>query len=145
MKQMITCFAALLLAGCAVAHDPSAFSGTRASSPGPFHQPLSLTGTEPFWGGEITGRYLFIERPDQPDLRLPPAKPRIRDGGAVWTSHLPDGQQMIIIVTTKDCSDGMSSRIYPFTAQLTIGHEVWRGCAALTEAWNRAGESGRVE
>ncbi len=87
-----------------------------------------LTGTEPFWGGEITGRALIYRTPKNPDGRDIEVEPFAGRGGISWSGAL-DGVPLDLAVTPIACSDGMSDRKYPFTATLQLGGDTRSGCA----------------
>lgn len=89
---------------------------------------VHLTGTEPFWGGEVTGGALTYETPENPDGRDIRVEPFAGRGGISWSGSL-DGMPLDLAVTPLACSDGMSGRTYPFTATLQLGDDTRSGCA----------------
>ena len=108
---------AVALSGCA----------TRPTGPG-----LRLVGTEPFWGGTFTRDRLTITGVDRPEItvRNPGVRPcaphvcffgNFRDPGPRYVNAvLPDGRRLSLRVDPQPCSDGMSDRRYPYTANLTL-------------------------
>jgi len=90
-------------------------------------QPVSLTGTEPFWGIKITPEGITLSRPDTADTRFMPADFVVNGKRATLESG-----DLTITLTAKACSDGMSDRGYPLTAEVDTGSETLHGCAAST-------------
>jgi uncharacterized membrane protein len=132
---------AALLAGCA----PGGGSGTEgdtAQLPGnedtqPFDavseaERLRFVGTEPFWGGEVTGTRLTYSTPEQPDGTVLEVERFAGRGGLSYSGALA-GSSFDLALAQGECSDGMSDRIYPFTVTLKLGQETRYGCG-WTEA-----------
>ena len=95
-----------------------------------YRSEMRLTGTEPFWGVHITSGQIKLMRPDHADLVVPKPAPKVEGGQAVW-----QGAGFTVKVRAEGpCSDGMSDRVYPFTAEIDIGGEVMKGCAARADA-----------
>ncbi|HEX8192945.1 MAG TPA: hypothetical protein VF552_08600 [Allosphingosinicella sp.] len=96
-------------------------------------QPMSptgyaLVGTEPFWGGTVTGtsvRYMVPERQfgDVVETR------RTYGPGRETYSGRFRGQPFVLTLVRQACSDGMSERPFAFTATLQVAGETRRGCA----------------
>ena len=89
---------------------------------------LRFTGTEPFWGGEVSGRTLTYTTPEDQDGTVI-AVERFAGRGGISFSGLLDGAEFEMTVTPLECSDGMSDRTYPFTVTLEIGEDQRNGCA----------------
>lgn len=122
----------LALAACHPAGDRGPVPGDSDDSR-PFSaiQPdetLRLTGTEPFWSGEVTGNALVYRTPDNPDGQSISVSRFAGRGGLSVSGHL-DAAPLDLTITEGLCSDGMSDRRYPFTATLRIGSEIRSGCA----------------
>jgi len=88
----------------------------------------ALVGTEPFWGGTVTGtsvRYMVPERQfgDVVETR------RSYGPGSETYSGSFRGRPFVLTLTRAPCSDGMSERPFAFTATLQVGGETRRGCA----------------
>ena len=98
---------------------------------------LHFTGTEPFWGGETRGAVLHYKTPEQPEGARIEVQ-RFAGRGGLSLSGTLDGGRFDMAVTPGACSDGMSSRTYPFTVTLLIGEEQRQGCA-WTDAHPPAG------
>jgi len=89
---------------------------------------LQLTGTEPFWGGEIAGDSLTYTTPEDPD-GTPVTVERFAGRGGLSFSGEIGGARLDMMVSPAECSDGMSDRTYPFTVSLKLGDDVRYGCA----------------
>lgn len=120
-----------LLAGCGTgpespvpgdAEDTQPFSGVGED------EAIQLTGTEPFWGGDVNGGTLTYSTPEYPDGLAIPVERFAGRGGVSFSGELA-GENLDLTVTPGTCSDGMSDRSYPFTATLLIGDEQRNGCA----------------
>lgn len=88
---------------------------------------VRFTGTEPFWGGSVSGKtvtYLTPEKPDGSKIAVTRFAGR---GGLSWTGEL-EGRRFALAITPGECSDGMSDRIFPFVATLEVGGELRTGC-----------------
>ena len=114
------------------------------------HQPFSLigegetvrfTGTEPFWGGSVAGGRLSYTTPDNID-RATITVARFAGRGGLTFSGTLGGAPFDLLVTMGECSDGMSDRTYPFTATLSLGEELRRGCAWTDAQPFAGGEAG---
>lgn len=91
-----------------------------------------FTGTEPFWGGTVTGTTLTWNTPENPEGETVPVQRFSGNNGLAYTGEL--GPAMFDMAVTKaSCSDGMSDRTYPFTVTVQISEQVRRGCG-WTEA-----------
>ena len=107
---------------------------------------VRFTGTEPFWGGEITGTAALYRTPEQPD-GVPFTVSRFAGNHGVSFSGTMDGQRFDMMVTPGACSDGMSDRTYPYTATLMLAGQQLAGCAwtdrqAFTAGATPSGGSG---
>lgn len=145
MRRLVL-IAPLLLAACqpqapdgATAEPPADASAVEAPPPQPmpaaqptpaddFKADLKLVGTEPFWAVQVRQNELVLQRPDTPDMKTANPGPVATATTAVWTA-----EGMTIVVRRETCSDGMSDRVYPFAAEVTVGTEVLKGCAARAD------------
>jgi uncharacterized membrane protein len=90
---------------------------------------IRAVGTEPFWSAWIRGTALTYSTPDFPaGIRITVAR-RDGSGGATFAGTI-DGKPLMLEIKPGACSDGMSDRIYDFTAVREIGPDVARGCAS---------------
>ncbi|MDF8331952.1 COG3650 family protein [Novosphingobium cyanobacteriorum] len=89
---------------------------------------LHATGTEPFWGAIVDGAVLTYSTPEFPNgIRITVSRAE-KPGSAVFTGAL-DGKPLTLTVAPGTCSDGMSDKVYSFTALREIGPDSARGCA----------------
>ena len=93
---------------------------------------LHFTGTEPFWGGVFADGTLTYTTPGEP-LGAKVALSRFAGRNGIGLSGKLDGKTFDMTVTPGRCSDGMSDRVYPFTATLVLAGETRKGCA-----WSKA-------
>ncbi len=89
---------------------------------------IRFLGTEPFWGGSVTGDTATYDTPEKPEGE-PFAVKRFTGQGGLGFSGMLDGAAFDMTVTPGACSDAMSDRTYPYTVTLQIGAETRRGCA----------------
>lgn len=88
---------------------------------------ISLGGAEPFWAITINDNTLTYSAPDIPDGINTQVDRFAGNGGLSFSGRLDD-QAITAMVTPADCSDGMSDRIYPFTATVQWGDSALEGC-----------------
>ena len=126
--------ALLALAGCGTGDDhvPGDQDDTQPYAGISEDEAISLTGTEPFWGGEVGGGRFLYSRPENIDGVSIPVERFAGRGGLSFTGML-DGTEVVLAVTEGECSDGMSDRSYPFTATLSLGDDLRSGCAWTEE------------
>jgi uncharacterized membrane protein len=121
----------LLVAAC----QPQSDGGAASSAPDaerPYsgiaeNETLRFTGTEPFWGGQVTASSLTYTTPDNQKGEVIPVE-RFAGRGGVSFTGMRDGKEFVMMATPLTCSDGMSDRSYPFTVTLRIGEETRDGC-----------------
>ena len=93
-------------------------------------------GTEPFWSANVMPGKLVWSSPD--DAQATTIAVERRDGSAkVRLAGRLKGAALALEVMPGPCSDGMSDRVYPFTAVLTIGGEARQGCAVAKDQLER--------
>lgn len=126
--------AAALISLTACQPGPEGPEGTTRDTPGEAFsdiaasETVTFTGTEPFWGGEVTGETLTYSTPENIDGTTILVERFAGNNGLGYSGTL-DGQAFDMTVTPGECSDGMSDRTYPFTVTLQIGDEQRNGCA----------------
>jgi len=132
LYRSVTLGTLILLAACQ--SQPSA--DVPANVPGGDSQPydgiaeeetLRFTGTEPFWGGQVSGATLTYSTPEDPDGQALEVKRFAGRGGVSFSGSL-GGEEFVMTATPSSCSDGMSDRTYPFAVTLKIGDETRNGC-----------------
>jgi len=128
------CALLLLVAGCSgggadagsektvTAADSRPYSGIGAG------EAIHFTGTEPFWGGEVSGDTLTYQTPDDQKGRQIAVARFAGRNGVSFSGDL-DGKPLVLAITPGRCSDGMSDRAYPFAATLQVRGEQRQGCA----------------
>jgi uncharacterized membrane protein len=100
-----------------------------------YRSAMRLTGTEPFWGVNISSGQIKMMRPDYADMTVTNPGPSINGDVAVWNAR----DLTIRLEPEAGCSDGMSDNRYPYKATVTVKGEVLRGCAARADQWPRGG------
>lgn len=129
-----TIAAAALLSLAACQSGPEGPGGTSSEAPGTafsaiaMDETVNFTGTEPFWGGEVTGETLTYSTPENIEGTMIRVERFAGNNGLGYSGTL-DGESFDMTVTPGECSDGMSDRTYPFTVTLQIGAEQRNGCA----------------
>ena len=90
-----------------------------------FSGDFNLTGTEPFWSLAIRPDKMVLSRPDEMDFAAPNNGPQVEGDTAVW-----DGGPLKVTLRVEACSDGMSDRMYGFSAVAELtGMALLKGCA----------------
>lgn len=116
----------LLLAACQPGGD--AERTTQAYAGIGEDETVTFGGTEPFWGGEVTGTRLTYTTPENIDGTTITVERFAGNSGVSFSGTL-EGARFDMVVTEGECSDGMSDRTYPFTVTLEIAEETRFGCA----------------
>ena len=88
---------------------------------------IRFVGTEPFWGGAVTGDQLTWSTPEIEGAQT--TVTRFAGRGGLTFSGILTGQQLDMAITPGKCSDGMSDRTYPFNATVKLGAQQLSGCA----------------
>ncbi|MBO9499940.1 MAG: hypothetical protein J7483_10835 [Novosphingobium sp.] len=88
---------------------------------------VRFSGTEPFWGGQVSGGTLTYSTPENPDGAKIAVERFAGRGGLSFTGTFEDAD-FEMMVTPLECNDGMSDRIYPFTVTLKMGDDLRNGC-----------------
>ncbi len=136
MQKSPALLAALLLGSLAACQQSGA--GAESGVPGdassrePYDgiaegETLHFLGTEPFWGGEVTGGALTYDTPEDPDGTTISVERFPGRGGLSFHGSL-EGKDFLMAVTPARCSDGMSDRTFPFAVTLQLGEELRNGC-----------------
>lgn len=140
------CLAALALSACQPqdpdgepapppADAPAATAAATPASTGGMDigQPIRALGTEPFWAVDITdGTKFKLSRPDKPDLLAEAPGAAMSPDGATWVAKGATGEQLTVTLQMGACSDGMSDRTYPMSAEVVLLNETLKGCAVKT-------------
>lgn len=89
---------------------------------------VHFTGTEPFWGGQVSFTSLAYSTPETPDGASIEVARFSGRGGVSWSGQYK-GAPFSLAVTPGNCSDGMSDRSYSYVATLEVQGEQREGCA----------------
>ncbi|WP_340645979.1 hypothetical protein [Phenylobacterium sp.] len=150
---VLTAVSLLILTACApqapdgAAAPPPADAPATAPAPTPpvaspipeeFSGDMDARGTEPFWGLQIRGTQITLQRPDHPAAVGPNPGLVMKDGKAVWESQAGT-DRLVVTLSLEPCSDGMSDLKYAYAAQVVLGTETLKGCAGKTGAMPREG------
>lgn len=123
--------ALLLAAACAPIAPPTA--------PPPAETYHAL-GTEPFWNVTIEGGRMRYERLGARGFSVPAPAPR-----TTFNGHRYETTRLTLDVTHRECSDGMSDRVYADTVMVVVDGETLRGCGgAILPPADLAGTSWRI-
>ncbi len=102
---------------------------------------LKIIGTEPFWGIDIDGdRLHFTTMDDQVGRWLEAVSGATDDGRWQWSGKVGDGGKFSLDIVRDQCSDGMSDRVYAYTAHFSIDQKEYRGCADDPEKFSGEGQ-----
>jgi uncharacterized membrane protein len=93
-------------------------------------EPLRALGTEPFWALDIDSAGLRFTTPeDTSGMRFPPnAASPIAADTLVWMAE-SESAAIHVRIWPAQCSDGMSDRVYPWTAIVRVAGTTYHGCA----------------
>ena len=93
-------------------------------------EPLRALGTEPFWALDIDSTGLHFKTPaDTTGTRFPPNAPiPVAGDTLVWMGET-ESTAIHVRIWPERCSDGMSDRVYPYTAIVRVAGTDYRGCA----------------
>lgn len=107
---------------------PGDRSDTRPFAEIAMDETLHFSGTEPFWGGDVTGRQLTYKSPEHPEGQSITVSRFAGRGGLSYSGTL-DGAAFTMAITSGRCSDGMSDQVYPYVVTLQWGDTMRSGCA----------------
>ena len=118
MKRFLAIPLAALLAGCLAPPPPPPLT---PNPPGGTYRAL---GTEPFWDLTIDPRQMvFTDRGN--DVVVAQPTPRVIVGIAGEIYRTP---RLGVNIVHRQCSDGMSDRVYPDTVQVDVDGRRYNGC-----------------
>ena len=135
MIRRVTCFVLLsLLTACspeisevepaAASAEGTADAAAATLAGVALDQPLRILGTEPFWAITADDNDVLLERPDAAAQHFTPSGFHVTGNQAELRSTT-----LSIVLTPGPCSDGMSDRQYPLTAEVRLADNVLKGCA----------------
>lgn len=137
--RMIALTAILMsVAACQPAADTAAAPDVIAPEPAPapvviggvdLSTQVRVSGTEPFWGIDMTPGTLVFTGVDRAELRLANPGVVMQGGSAVIAA-----EGLTIALRPATCSDGMSDLVYRLEAEVVLGAEQLKGCAETQAA-----------
>lgn len=130
-------FLAIITAFLLIACQMESQTGAPGSSPEGYtgiaaDETIRFTGTEPFWGGDVSGDRLTYRTPENIDGTTISVSRFQGQGGLGYSGEL-DGAAFDMTITAGACSDAMTDRTYPFSVTLKIGDDTRVGCAWTEE------------
>ncbi|WP_460207008.1 COG3650 family protein [Scytonema sp. NUACC21] len=94
---------------------------------------FNVVGTEPFWNVTVSRSGIVYSSPEVKRLAFPyvtPLRAAGRPDDFVRVYQLKGkGINTLIIKKDDQCSDGMSDKVYPYSATFILGNKVLEGCA----------------
>ena len=116
MKKGFLAFACFLIAGPALAANN-----------------YKCTGTEPFWGVDVSGDSVKISAPGETDINLKISERLYPQGmpssyGEAIIAQDPKNSMHMTIRNDGKCSDGMSDKLYSHEAWVTLNSKLLVGC-----------------
>ena len=86
-------------------------------------------GTEPFWSVYVINNNKIVFHPaDGPDVEVPYVAASVVDNNTNRYNAPGSAATLELIITKKDCSDGMSEQTHPYTVTLSINKTKYTGC-----------------
>ena len=119
---------------------PAPAPSPAASRPGLIITEWVALGNEPFWNVSIMPDSIVWRTPEHLEgIHFPPA-PRERSGNVIrWqTQRTGTPASLDLSIESMTCSDGMSDRVYPYKATLTLDAQTFTGCAEQRSMWTGA-------
>jgi uncharacterized membrane protein len=124
-----------IIAACAEREAPPADTAVQEdTNPGvlsvlPIPLPIRALGTEPFWAMDVDSSGLHFTTPDnQAGIHFPPVAGTLAGDTTAWSGEA-DRVAVEVRVWREQCSDGMSDRVYPYTARVRVDTTSYQGCA----------------
>ncbi|WP_260484177.1 META domain-containing protein [Sphingomicrobium flavum] len=116
---------------------PAPYPDRSGSQQPGMNEPYRASGTEPFWSLNIDSREMRFETMD--GIRYSEPTPPVRPDryGDVF-----EGRGIVAMIERRECSDGMSDRIYPDTVRVRFNGQEWRGCGAPAIRYSQGWEQG---
>ncbi len=106
----------------------------------PAVDPYRAVGTEPFWSLTLTPEGMRFENAD--GMRVAEPTPRLQRGVA---GDLYRGRRLEVNIVHRECSDGMSDRVYPNEVQVWVDGRGYRGCGAPERFFQSGWEQQRYD
>jgi uncharacterized membrane protein len=102
----------------------------------PLSSDLTLNGSDPFWAVAIPkgGETIKVSLIGDPDLDASyPVESKGEGGVIILTSQSPQGD-IVMTLTPGKCSDGLSDREWPWTAEVLYKGRMLKGCGGPKKA-----------
>jgi uncharacterized membrane protein len=114
---------------------------TKDTTPVPVQMPETIiipdtvftaVGTEPFWSVYVVANSTIVFHPaDGPDVEVPYTAPSAVNSTTSAYSSSAGSASIELIITKKDCSDGMSEIIHPYSVTLSVNKTKYAGCGRM--------------
>jgi uncharacterized membrane protein len=88
---------------------------------------LHITGTEPFWGGQVRAGRLTFETPDNAKGETFRVRRTVRPRSVTFNGTMSQGAFEMVVIR-KLCSDGMSDRDFPYEVTIIVARDTLHGC-----------------
>ncbi|MEO6611984.1 MAG: hypothetical protein ABIT05_11645 [Chitinophagaceae bacterium] len=89
-------------------------------------------GTEPFWSVYVIANSKILFHPaDGPDVEVPYTVPSAVNSATSVYSSTAGPASIELIITKKDCSDGMSEVTHPYSVTLSVNKTKYAGCGRM--------------
>ena len=95
-------------------------------------------GTEPFWDLQIGRDLVFTDRGNNISVSQPAPAPIQGTAGPIYRTP-----RLEVNIVRRECSDGMSDRMYPDTVQVYVDGRLYGGCGAPIQFFGQTGETGQ--
>lgn len=128
--RMVLAAAVVLAAACTEPSGGGGAGGAQSVGGVDLTQPVRALGTEPFWSVEITPQQLIYSGVDRPEQEIANPGAKVSGSTAVIEAKDASGAPFTVTLKAAECSDGMSDRTYPLEAEVKVGAETLKGCAA---------------
>jgi uncharacterized membrane protein len=127
-------FSGLLLLAC-----QGRDSAQRAESSEAPRTAFRMAGTEPFWALDIDSTGLRFRSPDDTaGVHWPQPSSRVSEDTLHWAGRTARGE-IEASIWPGQCSDGMSDRVWSYTAAVRIDTTKYTGCAETRQRMQRSG------
>ena len=86
-------------------------------------------GNEPFWAVYVIGNKKIVFHPmDGMDVEVPHVTPTTVDSLTSRYASSSGSADLVLIITKKNCSDGMSDETHKYAVDLTVNKTHYSGC-----------------
>ena len=128
-------FSGLLLFGCQGRNSAPRSESAEPPRPAAFR----AAGTEPFWALDIDSTGLRFRSPDDTTgVHWPQPSSRVSKDTLQWRGRTARGE-IEASIWPGQCSDGMSDRVWSYTAAVRVDTTRYTGCAETRDRMQRSG------